>query len=292
MRADLACRWSTRLLVVAVLAHAACLPAEWGAGAILHPWRRPVVLRSSLPFEDVAFRRDGIDLRGWLFRARPPRRGLVVYLHGIADNRQSGIGIAERLVPRGYDVLAYDSRAHGRSGGDFCTYGFHEKGDVSAALDAVGADRAILFGCSLGAAVALQAAAVEPRVAGIVSISAFSDLHTIASERAPWFTSAADVQRAIAVAERRAKFKVVDVSPRAAAAAIHVPVLLVHGARDRETRPRHSQEIHDRLAGPKRLLIVPEAGHNDVLGHEEVWKAILPWLDEALPLSSPDLHTS
>ena len=54
-----------------------------------------------------------MSLEGWLFRAAGLRRGVtVVWFHGIADTRASGTWIAERLVPRGLDVLAYDARAH------------------------------------------------------------------------------------------------------------------------------------------------------------------------------------
>jgi pimeloyl-ACP methyl ester carboxylesterase len=66
-------------------------------------------------------------------------------LHGISDNRRGAEGLAARLGPLGYDVLAYDSRGHGRSQGRFCTYGYYEKRDVSAALDMLQARDAILF---------------------------------------------------------------------------------------------------------------------------------------------------
>lgn len=111
-----------------------------GANAILHPYRRRATVAPVIPFEDFAFVNDGVTLRGWRFRGSRPRRGLIVYLHGVADNRQSGLGFAQRFVPQGFDVAAYDSRAHGDSGGDACTYGFHEKEDLSRALDALQAD--------------------------------------------------------------------------------------------------------------------------------------------------------
>jgi pimeloyl-ACP methyl ester carboxylesterase len=140
-----------------------------------------------MPFDVVSFESGGERLEGWRFRAAGERQGLVLYLHGIADNRQSGIGVARRLVAQGYDVYAFDERAHGRSTGEACTYGYLERHDVSRALDALGAPRAILLGHSLGASVALQAAAVDPRVRGVVAASSFSDLPTIVRERARWF---------------------------------------------------------------------------------------------------------
>jgi pimeloyl-ACP methyl ester carboxylesterase len=227
-------------------------------------------------------------LKGWLFPAGAPRRGLVVYLHGIGDNRQSGIGVAARIVPLGYDVLAYDARAHGESEGEFCTYGFHERHDLSRALDAIGAESAILFGSSLGAAVALQAAAVEPRVRGVIAQSPFSDLRSIVDDRARLIAARGPyVDAALALAERRAGFRTAEVSPRAAAARLAVPVLLLHGANDWRTPPAHSRRIDEALVAPHRLVLVRGAGHNDVLGHAEAWAAVETWLRDLDGRSGP-----
>jgi uncharacterized protein len=207
---------------------------------------------------------------------RPCSGSTVVVLHGIADNRESAVWIAERLVPHGFDVLAYDSRANGESGGDACTYGFYEKRDLSRALDHLGAQRAILVGNSLGAAVALQAAAEDPRVIGVVAADTFSDLLTIATERAPFFASTAQIGEALALAEKEGRFRIADVSPVDAARKIHVPVLLLHGAQDRETSPSHSERVFAALAGPRKLRIVAEARHGEALG--KAWNEVEAWI--------------
>src|SRR5687767_7894821 len=201
-------RTSSSLVIVAGLALTGCLPAEWGAGAILHPTRRPVP-PTPADAQSIRIEGGGPALEGWLFRTTSARRGLVVYLHGSADNRASGVWLARRLTAAGYDVLTYDSRAHGRSEGRFCTYGFHKKGDVSRALDAVGAPGAILLGASMGGSVALQAAAIDPRIRGVIAIASFSTLRRILHERAralPWPVTEGEVTRAIARAEARAGF--------------------------------------------------------------------------------------
>ena len=51
-----------------------------------------------------------------------------------------------------------------------------------------------------------------------------------------------------------------------AAPKVQVPVLLIHGEADRDTRPEHSRRIFAALGGPKELLLVPSAGHDDTLG--------------------------
>ena len=275
-------RAAVALLVVAVAAIVGTrqLPGA-GAGGLLHPARRPVVTPAPAGCEEASFAGDGVRLEGWRCGATGPLRGTIVYLHGTADNRTSAAGVLQRFGPRGFAVVAYDSRAHGESGGDACTYGFHEKRDLRRVLDTIDSGPIVLFGTSLGAAVALQAAAEDPRAAAIVAIETFSDLRTVASERAPFFFSAGTIRKAFQLAEKQAQFQVDAVSPKEAAAHVIAPVLIVHGDADVETPPAHSQRVYDALKGPKRLILVPGAGHNGSL-RAEVWDAIAQWLDEVL----------
>ena len=69
----------------------------------------------------------------------------------------AGVNIIRRFTALGFDVVAYDSRAHGNSTGDACTYGYFEKDDLRLVLDQLNASNVVLLGTSLGAAVALQA---------------------------------------------------------------------------------------------------------------------------------------
>lgn len=58
-----------------------------------------------------------------------------------------------------------------------------------------------------------------------------------------------------------------------------MPVLLIHGARDEDTQPAHSERILAALrGGPKRLMLLPGAGHNDALG-DGVWNEVAAWLE-------------
>jgi len=189
--------------------------------------------------------------------------------------------VIDRFAPRGFDVLAYDSRAHGESPGDICTYGFFEKLDLHHVLDSVGSGPIVLLGTSLGAAVALQEAAMDPRVTTVIAAETFADLRTVATERAPFFFTPGIVARAFQMAEQQGRFQVDAVSPEAAASKIRISVLLVHGAADAATPPEHSRRVLAALAGSKRLILVPGAGHNESL-RGEVWPEIERWLEDVL----------
>jgi uncharacterized protein len=268
------------VVLLIVLVAATQLPML-GAGGLLHPARRPVMERPPRGCRDATFQGAGVNLTGWQCPAPGARRGTLVYLHGIADNRTSGAGVIERFGKRGFDGVAYDSRAHGESGGEACTYGFFEKQDLRRVLDTVASGPIVLLGTSLGAAVALQQAAEDTRVSAVVAVETFSDLRTVATERAPFFFTTGVVARAFQLAEQQGHFRIDLVSPLVAAAGITVPVLLVHGEADVETSPEHSRRVFAALKGPKRLVVVPGAPHNGSL-RPEVWSEIERWVDDVL----------
>lgn len=255
--------------------------ASLGAGLMLHPPRRLPAEVPPSPYRDVTFAGAGVELRGWQAPASGARRGTMLYLHGVADNRASGVGVIERFRRRGFDVVAYDSRAHGTSGGRSTTYGFYEKVDLQRVLDVLPAGPVVVVGSSLGAAVALQAAAEDRRISAVVAAEPFSDLRTVVRERAPFFFTAGAVGEALRLAEKRGRFLVESVNPMVAARRITVPVLLVHGAADTDTPPDHSKRLYENLAGPKQLILVPGAGHSESL-RGPVWQDVERWIDTHL----------
>jgi len=264
-----------------LLAVAASQLASIGATLILHPWHRHVSATPPGTCRQVTFAGDGVSLRGWRGEALGSRRGTVIYLHGVADNRASGAGIIERFRKRGFDVIAYDSRAQGDSGGDAATYGFYEKEDLRRVMDTLGPGPIVLIGSSFGAAVALQAAALDRRVSAVVAAETFSDLRSVVTERAPFFFTSGTIDKAIKLAEQKGHFQMAAVSPELAARSITAPVLLIHGAADSDTPPDHSRRVFAALTGPKRLILVPGARHNESL-HGNIWEDIERWLDAVL----------
>jgi uncharacterized protein len=256
------------------------LPAL-GAGGLLYPGRRQAMSTPPSSCEVVTFAGVGVALKGWRCRPSGLRRGAVVYLHGVADNRASGAAIIERFVARGFEVIVYDSRAHGESDGNVCTYGYFEKQDLRLVLDRLEPGPIVLIGSSLGAAVALQAAAEDARITAIVAAETFSDLRTVATERAPFFFTEGVIDRAFELAQQRGHFDVRTVSPVDAARNVTAAVLLIHGDADVDTPPDHSRRVFSALAGPKKLMIVAGAAHNESL-RDAIWPAIEEWLDEAL----------
>ena len=88
----------------------------------------------------------------------------VLLLHGYADGKVGALAWAPTWQALGYNICAIDLRAHGYSGGRYTTAGFFERQDVNQIIDELRAAHPnetrhfVLFGVSLGAAIALAAA--------------------------------------------------------------------------------------------------------------------------------------
>jgi pimeloyl-ACP methyl ester carboxylesterase len=177
-------------LIILAMTIALLRPPRMSDGKAIWVLRRLSPGDLGLKFEDVHFNiRDeqtGKPLRiaGW-WMAHPAAAGrCVVLLHGYADAKVGAIAWAPLWHSLGYNILAIDLRAHGESGGQYCTAGYWERHDVSQVIDQLRAERAadarqiVLFGVSLGAAVAAATAAMREDLRAVVLESIFTDFRT------------------------------------------------------------------------------------------------------------------
>jgi fermentation-respiration switch protein FrsA (DUF1100 family) len=299
--------------------------AGWLAGpAFLHPIRReltPDLLREadvSLAVtgstrEDFDVRApDGALLRGWKLRPKNANGNWVLLFHGVADNRIGVIGHSEFLLRAGYSVVMMDARAHGASGGPIATYGWLERNDTRAIIDALisselnpcmtvqwsgpGEPNCALpkhifaLGESMGAGLALQSAAADPRIEAVVAEASFANLREAAYDYAglrkyPWLGKtifAPGTWTLLYRDEKLAGFPVAEVSPVKSVAVRPFPVLLICDEKDDALPCRHSEMIYAAARGPKELWVVPGAFHTAAYGFfpEEFRRRVLAFFAE------------
>ncbi|MFZ0786772.1 MAG: alpha/beta hydrolase [Candidatus Acidiferrales bacterium] len=278
------------VVVLVVLESAVALLGRAIGPGVLHPMRlnpdrvvetQAMLDRTGARKVDFDVRApDGIELRGWKVRPPSPNGDWVLLFHGVSDNRTGVLGAAEILLRHNYSVVMMDSRAHGQSGGDMATYGWKERYDTVAITNALYASENVLhlyaLGVSMGAAVALQSAAVEPRIEGVIAEDPLADLREVSYDYAGlhWnpllgktlFRPA--VITGLAALAKAGRFNPDDVSPEKAVAARPFPVLLICGTRDRTIPCRHAERVYRAARGPKELWIVQGAGHASALGRD------------------------
>jgi pimeloyl-ACP methyl ester carboxylesterase len=197
--------------------------------------------------------------------------GIVVYLHGITDSKVSGLSYAKELAHFCQRIFLIDMRRHGDSEGEYCTFGYHEKRDVVALIDEIKREtpttEITLLGVSMGAAIAIQTAAIDPRVNRVIAVAPFYDLFSIALDhqvRKIGIKSKILLKLVLKRAERVANFKSSDVSPAKVISSINVPILIVHGENDTSVKREYPAKLTE-LNEKARFIVVPGAGHVDVL---------------------------
>lgn len=282
------------LILSLVLLSTGCVHGNLVSGALVKPMRVPVIGEPAQPHESFEVTTsDGIALFGWRFVPAGAPRGVLVFVHGKDINRQHFVGAAQRFVNQGFAVVAYDQRAHGESTGEYVTYGAKEVADLRAVIDVslvrFGRELpVVVVGESLGAAVVLQAAAQDERIALVVAGAPFADLQTVVADKAPAFLDERGRQRAISLAEEAAQFSIADISPARSAERITVPTLLLHGSEDAYLPMKHSLRIYEALAGPRRFVRLEGVGHVDILLSDAAWDEVDSFVNARLvPATAP-----
>ena len=126
----------------------------------------------------------------------------------------------------------------------------------------------------MGAAIALESAGSDPRIAAVVAEASFANLREAAYDYAglrkyPWLGKTLLSPFAWTLLYRGARLTGIpleEVSPVKAVAARAFPVLLVCDEKDVALPCRHTQMIYDAARGPKQLWVVPHAYHTAALG--------------------------
>jgi pimeloyl-ACP methyl ester carboxylesterase len=255
---------------------------------LTQPARQPFVHspeQFDLAYESVDFpsRIDRIPLRGWLLApiASAPRWSRpVIMVHGKGTDREAGpgdgiLGIAAPLSRAGYQVLTFDLRGSGESGGDRFTLGAQEVRDVGGAIDylrqrGLAADGVNLVGFSMGGATVLLTAADEPAVRAVAEDSGYADLGDLLDVQVPkvsglptWFTPGMVLAARALVGVDLYAIRPVDAMPGLAARG--VPVLIIHGEADTYVPPVNGRRLAASYGPRAETLFIPGAGH--VEGH-------------------------
>jgi len=245
--------------------------------------------------QDVAITAaDGVVLKGWYVHPSAYNGNAVVLLHGITDNREGVAGYGHLLLQHGYAVLLPDARRHGESGGELATYGVKEADDIHRWVSWVyqhDPPQCVYgFGESYGAALVLQSLAVEKRFCAVAAESTFSTAREMSFERVSgplhlraWFGRTLGrpaIWSAVVYARVRYGVDLLQPNPLQAVAHSTVPVLLIHGADDRNIAPLHSQLIASAAPDHVELWLVPHAGHTMAwaAAHQEFESRLLGWL--------------
>jgi fermentation-respiration switch protein FrsA (DUF1100 family) len=252
--------WITLVVIVIVL--------YTGILALLYARQRSIVFRPDVTRADLAVAglseqmteveiatADGLILHSWWAPAIRPDGRVIVYFHGNAGHRGGRADRIRDYLANGYGVLLVGYRGYGGNPGLLSEAGFYADARANLAFLAaqkVRPDQIVLFGESLGTAVAVQMALEQPALALVLEAPLASVLHS-ARARYPLFAFGPLIKD---------KFDSLSKISR-----VKLPLLIVHGERDRTTAVRFGRMLLAAANTPKQAVFLPEAGHTDLIDH-------------------------
>ena len=225
-----------------------------------------------LEFDDVFFSApDGVKLHGWFV----PGRGeaTLVWFHGNAGNISHRIeNVAEIHTLLGVNIFIFDYRGYGNSDGEVSEKGTYLDAEGAMAYIRTRGDvdqqRLVLFGRSLGGAVAAEVA-TKNDVHAVVLESAFSSVQAMARRHYPFLPGIGAIVRT----KYDTLSKLKDV---------HAPVMVLHGDRDETVPIEIGRELFEAANPPKRFFTIEGAGHNDTytVGGTSYYEALAAFIQD------------
>ena len=234
---------------------------------------------------------DGIKLSALItYTAQDTVHGSVILLHGIRGRKEHFQKISRQLNDQGFHAIAMDLRAHGESGGQYCTFGHFEKKDVSALIDYLIEKEQMknigVWGQSLGGAVALQSLAHDDRLAFGIIESTFNKFTNTVHNYTKYFAGfnvdflTNDV---INRAGRLAGFNPSKINPEEICKNIEQPIFIGHGGQDKRIPASWGRANYEAVKSIKKeFVLVDQAGHGNLwkLGGRAYMNRIFKFLDE------------
>lgn len=228
------------------------------------------------PHEQVTIQsRDGLKLAGRFYQGLEGRP-LIILMHGYRSTAARDCAGAFRIAhQQGYNILLVDQRAHGSSEGETVSMGILERYDclrwIAYAVNRFAEKDIILMGVSMGASTVLMTSGhpLPSQIKGIIADCGYSDVREIMTKISCRVKLPFHLKMPGELAYQLTKigaflfgrFNPEDTSPKTAVQKCELPMLIIHGEKDRLV-PVYM--AHDNFSGcneNSELFLVPEADH-------------------------------
>lgn len=208
---------------------------------------------------------DGTRVHAWHYKAGP---ALVIYFGGNAEE-VSWMLEAVRAETSGVSWLLVDYRGYGQSEGAPAEKALVADAlalyDHAAKLPGVDPKRIYAFGRSLGSGPAVALAAQRP-LAGVVLVTPFDSLAAVA-KRYYWYLPVDWMLKH--------RFDSMPLAPR-----LQTPLLCLIAPRDEVIPAEHAERLYAAWGGPKKKVLLEDAGHNTTDAHPQFWPPIRGFLEK------------
>jgi len=233
-----------------------------------------------LPTPRAATRRDvheGLAYELWLPESDPPWPGIVV-VHGAGSKKENHADFARAASEGGIAAITFDQRGHGESDGEMSPGAVNDvvrMARLLGSIEGVEESRIAVRGSSMGGYLALQAAATSDAIAGAIAICPAGEEHLLRGLRRGELEMRADADALTAwLREHDLRDAVELMGPK--------PLILIHAQGDEQIPYTWSQELYERAAEPRKLIVLPGGHHRSAQHDPELQSVALRWLEREL----------
>jgi pimeloyl-ACP methyl ester carboxylesterase len=239
-------------------------------------------------FEEITIpTKNNKNLYGWWVPAKNlsnENQPTIILVHGWSRNVDRTMSFIKKLHPEGYNLLAFDSRCHGKSDDDKFSSMVKFMEDIRAAIDYleklsnVDADRIGVLGLSIGGAASIYAASLDKRIKSVITIGAFSHPKKVMGDefrkrKIPYFPFVWFIFKYM---EFRIGAKFNDIAPSNNIAKTDASVFLIHGIEDVTVPVSQVNELYN-AGNPEKVKLwkIVGKGHSDCNHHPDFWDKVL-----------------
>jgi len=243
-------------------------------------------------YENVSLRtQDGLILKGWFIPKAKSNKAVVVG-HGLGANKSNFLGLVNLWHGLDYNVLIFDFRGHGESGGHTISFGYKEKYDMQAGFDYLTQERkfyakdVIGYGVSFGGASLIQAVSNGTNFERIITDSSFASIDTMAKKTVermgfvPTFLRESIKNLGLAFVSLELGFDVNDASPLRIIDKIKVPWLIIHGKNDVLIPSQEALDLYHNVNTKKQLYLIDSGEHYTTIEDTQYTKRLVHFLND------------
>jgi uncharacterized protein len=220
---------------------------------------------------------DGRPYELWLPESPPPWPGILI-LHGAGSCKENHADFARAAAGQGWAAVAFDQRGHGESEDEMVPAAL---GDVAkmarllATTEGVDGRRVCARGSSMGGLMAIQSAAAFGEIAGVIAICPAGEDDLKRGLRRGELEMRADTNALDAwLGEHDVRDAVELMGSK--------PLILVHARGDESIPYTWSEELYERAAEPRKLIVLPGGHHRSAQHDAELHGVALRWLEREL----------
>ncbi len=289
------------------------------------PKRIPVERKPDMPYQDIEFVSDGLNIQGWFIPAMTTEKKedsadnqssqnqaapvtttelapLMIIAHGWGSNRSRVLRYIEPLWQAGYAILMYDARSHGHSDPIEAPSAYTFRDDILAAMDyairipEIDPERIGVLGHSMGGLGTILSLPYGLPVRAVITDSMPAQFESVLEAEfkrrgLPLFPMANIIPRIwfyrshISLKEYQQKNTVFSINEARKEA--DLPILMIHSRGDAFIPPTELEFVMGQVTPPIETLFVNTNGHSSSQKDPHFWAKVLPFLDEHVKHAEP-----